>query len=298
MTRVLRTVRLWGETVKFSHSVFALPFSLIAAFLAGRAIPDRGVPYIGQVLLVVVCMVAARSVAMTFNRIADARIDSMNPRTASRPIPSGRLSLSAAWLMFALFAIVFAAACGAIHVIYSNPWPLRLCVPILIYLCGYSYAKRFTRWSHFYLGSTLALAPLCAWIVINPASVGWPVVVMMLTVVCWVSGFDIIYACQDIDVDREQGLYSLPARLSPAAALWITRTCHVLTVVGLVVLGLLTGLGWLYWAGVVLAAGLLLIENSLVRVDDYRRVNAAFFTANGLLSVMLSVAAITDILWR
>jgi len=290
------SLRAWAETIKLPHSVFALPFALMATFLAGRHLPGRNWPTLGQLGLIVLCMVAARSVAMTFNRIVDAAIDARNPRTASRALPAGLLSAGMAWGMLLLSAVTFALGCMGFLLLFGNPWPMTLGGPVLLYLCGYSLTKRLTRWSHYYLGSALALSPLAAWLAIHPPSVGWPVVVLMVTVTLWVAGFDIIYACQDVEVDRREGLYSLPAQLGPGTALWIARTSHLLVICGLALLGHLADLGAIYAAGVVLAALLLIVENAMVRAGDYRRVNVAFFTLNGLVSLALGASAIVDLL--
>jgi len=296
MTSALATLRTWGEMIKFSHSVFALPFALMAAFLAGRNIAGRGLPYAGQLLLVVVCMVAGRGVAMTFNRIVDARIDAANPRTAGRPLPAGRITRAAAWAFLVLAAVTFAAACFTFWFWYANSWPMLLGGPVLVYLCGYSFSKRFTRWSHFYLGSAIALSPPAAWLAIHPDTLGIEAIVLMAAVTLWIGGFDIIYACQDIAVDRAQGLFSLPALVGPARALWIARAAHTGTVALLVLLAHLAGLGWLYLAGVAAAAVLLLIENCLVHPGDFSKVNLAFFTVNGVVSLVMGVLTVADIL--
>jgi len=289
-------MRIWADMVKLSHSVFALPFALMAAFLAGRNIEGRGWPYWGQLGLILICMVSARSVAMTFNRIVDAQIDARNPRTANRPLPTGRLTLLAAWVMLALSAVTFGIGCLGFHIFYGNTWPILLSGPVLILLCGYSFTKRFTKWSHYHLGLALALSPLAAWVAIHPATVGPVVLLLMIAVTCWVGGFDIIYACQDIDIDHRDGLYSLPSRLGPAAALWIARGSHAVAVISLVVLGVVADLGLVYGVGVALTAALLIIENSLVHPGDYSKVNLAFFTINGMVSVMLGILAIIDVL--
>lgn len=296
MKAALTSFRVWAEMVKLPHSVFALPFALIAAFLAGRNIEGRGMPYWGQLGLVLMCMVSARSVAMTFNRIVDAGIDARNPRTAQRPLPAGRLSFVAAWMMLALAAITFGAGCLGFFVFYGNTWPILLSGPVLLFLCGYSFTKRFTRWSHYYLGTALALSPAAAWLAVDPASIGVEVVWLMVAVVGWVGGFDIIYACQDLEVDRREGLYSLPSRIGPRRALWIARASHALTVIGLIAVGITAELGVVYAVGVAVAAVLLVVENALVRPGDYRRVNMAFFTINGLVSIVLGALAITDVL--
>lgn len=294
-------VRRWGEMIKFSHSVFALPFALMATFLAAREAyraGDLGQPWptVEQLVLIVGCMVAARSTAMTFNRIVDARIDARNPRTATRPLPAGTISRRQAMTFLGAGSALFVVFCGGFHLFYDNPIPMLLSLPVLGYLCFYSYTKRFTRWSHFVLGSAIAFSPVAAWLAIHPASAGWPAVVMMAAVTCWIAGFDIIYACQDIDTDRAQGLHSLPSRLGPGPALWLARAAHVLTVVLLVALMPMAGLGWIYGLGVAIVAVLLVVENAIVRPDDFSRVNMAFFTVNGVISVALGILAITDVL--
>jgi 4-hydroxybenzoate polyprenyltransferase len=296
VSAILSSLRIWAEMVKLPHSVFALPFAIMAAFLAGRHIDGRGRPYLGQLGLILICMASARSVAMTFNRIVDARIDARNPRTAQRPLPAGRLTRLAAWAMLWLSAVTFGIGCLGFHLFFQNTWPILLCGPVLIFVCGYSFTKRFTKWSHYYLGLALALSPPASWLAVHPASLGLPVLLLMLTVVFWVAGFDIIYACQDIEVDRRESLLSLPSRVGPAAALWIARGSHLLAVAGLVALGFAAHLGVVYAAGVLLAAILLLVENSLVHPGDYSRANLAFFTINGIVSVVLGILAIVDVL--
>ncbi len=290
------SIRVWADMVKLAHSVFALPFALIATFLAGRDLADRNGPYLGQIGLIVLCMVTARSVAMTFNRIVDAEIDARNPRTASRPIPVGRLSRAAAYGMLILSAVTFAFGCMGFFLFYANTWPILLSGPVLVILCGYSFTKRFTRWSHFYLGCAIALAPPAAWLAVSPATLGLPAVLLSLIVAFWIAGFDIIYACQDIDVDRRDGLHSLPSRMGPARALWIARSAHLVVVGGLIALGVVARFGWIYAIGAGAAMILLIVENALVRPGDYRRVNLAFFTINGVISLVLAAAAITEIL--
>ncbi|MEE9295124.1 MAG: UbiA-like polyprenyltransferase [Phycisphaerae bacterium] len=295
MPGIAYSVRTWSEMIKVSHSVFALPFALIATFLAGRELEGLHRPHAGQLVLIVVCMVAGRSVAMTFNRIVDKEIDAGNPRTAGRPLPAGKLKVRAAYGFLLASAVVFVTACYGFLCFYANRWPILLAGPVLLYLCGYSYTKRFTRWSHFYLGSAIGLSPLAAWLAIHPGSIGVPVVVLSVGVMLWIAGFDIIYACQDVDCDQEQGLFSLPSRVGVGPALWTARLCHLTVVVCLVVLGMTAPLGWLYFVGVVVVAVLLGLENSLVRPNDLSKVNVAFFTVNGLVSVGLGLLAILDI---
>jgi 4-hydroxybenzoate polyprenyltransferase len=288
-------VRLWAEMIRLAHSVFALPFALVAAFLAGRHL-DSGRPGWRHLLLIVVCMVAARSVAMTFNRIVDAAIDARNPRTAGRPLPTGRLTLIQAWTFLAVAFGTFAVGCFSFRFWFGNPWPMLLGAPVIAWLCAYSFAKRFTRWSHLWLGSAIGLSPVAAWIAIDPASLGWPAVMLSAAVTLWIGGFDIIYACQDIAVDRRDGLFSLPARWGPARALLAARLAHLATAVLLVAVGLTAGLGWLYFAGAAAVAVLLVLEHHAVRPDDFSRVNLAFFTINGLVSIVFGLCAVADAL--
>lgn len=296
MNPILNSISTWADMVKLSHSVFALPFALMAAFLAGREIEGRQLPYAGQLALIVVCMVAARSVAMTFNRIVDASIDARNPRTATRPLPSGKITFAAAYAMLGLSIVTFGAGCLGFALFFDNRWPILFSGPVLAYLACYSFTKRFTKWSHLYLGSAIAIAPVAAWIAIHPQSLGAEALLLMIVVTCWIGGFDIIYACQDIEVDRREGLHSLPSRLGPARALLIARFLHACVVAGLILLGWMAGLGAWYTAGVVLASLLLIVENGLVRPDDFRRINLAFFTINGVVSLILAAATIADVL--
>lgn len=289
------STRTWAEMVKFSHSIFALPFALMAAFLAGRHLAD-GHPSAIHLILIVVCMVAARSAAMTFNRIVDATIDAANPRTANRPLPAGKLTMTQAWIFLGLSTVTYAAGCFSFYFLLDNSWPMLLGAPVLAYICGYSFAKRFTRYSHFILGSAIALSPVAAWIAVDPASLGWTVIALSAAVTLWIGGFDIIYACQDIDADRREGLHSIPARLGPAGALLITRVAHVGVVGLLIVVGFLEQLGWLYYSGVVVVAVLLVIENLAVSPTDFSKVNLAFFTINGAVSLLMGVCTIVDAL--
>ncbi len=291
----LKTLQTWGEMVKFSHSVFALPFALIATFMAGRA-NESGLPSIAQVLLILLCMVGARSFAMTFNRLADAKIDARNPRTAGRPLPSGAISSGQAWVFLLASAALFLVGCGLFWTFCANPWPTYLSLPTLGALAFYSYCKRFTAAAHFVLGAVIAFAPMAAWIAISPETLGWSAIVLTGCVLFWIAGFDIIYACQDYEVDKDEGLFSVPARLGIAKALMVSRACHVATVSLLVLFGWQTGLGWLFWAAAALTTMLLVYEQSLVKANDLSRVNLAFFTLNGVLSLTLGIATVADIL--
>lgn len=301
MLTAMSVVQRWAEMIKFSHSIFAMPFALIATFLASRAAyraEDAAHPWpsVGQLVLIVICMVAARSVAMTFNRIVDAVYDVRNPRTAGRAIPAGSISRNQATLFLVLAATVFILACAGFGWLDGNYIPLVLSIPVLAYLCFYSYTKRFTTGSHFVLGSAIAFSPVAAWLAIHPVSIGWPAVLLMGAVTCWIAGFDIIYACQDIAVDRKEKLFSIPSRLGPARALWIARISHFVTVVLLLLMLPMADLGWLYLVAVILVAMLLAIENAIVHPNDFSRVNLAFFTLNGVVSLMLGLLAIIDCL--
>ncbi len=290
-------VRTWGEMIKFSHSVYALPFALVATVLAGRQRVPAG-PTAAQLLLILGSMVTARSFAMTFNRIADLAHDRRNPRTQGRPLVIGAITLRQAWLFAAAAAILFVAACGGFWLIDGNAWPLLLSGPVLGYLAAYSYAKRFTRYAHFFLGAAIASAPVAAWIAIHPASLGVAGLLLMLAGATWIAGFDIIYACQDVDVDRRDGLHSLPARIGIGPALWVSRGCHVVTVAALLLLWLVESLGGVYLAGVGIVTMLLALEQSVVRADDLSRVNLAFFSINGVVGLVFGAATIADVLLR
>ncbi len=291
MSRMAAQVRTWGEMVKFSHSVFALPFALLATFLAARpGLPDA--PLLG---LIVACMVAARSAAMTFNRIVDVRYDALNPRTAGRPLPAGRISRRAAWVFFLVAAAAFVAGCGGFWWLRGNVWPLVLSLPVLGLLCLYSYTKRFTAFSHIVLGAGIALSPVAAWIATNPATLGAPAWLLLAAVTFWIAGFDLIYACQDAGFDRSVGLESVPARFGIPTALWLARAFHAVTVTTLVAVGMAAGLHTPYFVGVGCVAALLIVENALVRPDDLSRVNLAFFTVNGIVGIVLGGLGVLDV---
>ncbi len=292
MRRALSVVHTWGEMIRFSHSLFALPFAVLATFLAAR--PQ--LPQLTQFGLILLAMVGARSAAMTFNRLADARLDAMNPRTAARALPRGRISPRAAWLFFAAACAAFVLACAGFRWLYGNPWPLILCAPVLLLLCLYSYTKRLTRWSHLALGAAIGFSPVAAWIAISPQTLGAPAWLLMVAVLFWIGGFDVIYACQDVEFDRRHGVHSLPAKIGIGPALWLTRAFHATTIAALAGVGLTAGLGWLYLTGVALVALLLAVENSLVRPHDLRYVNVAFFTINGIVGVVLGLLGVLDII--
>lgn len=291
MSNVAHNFARWADMIKLAHSVFALPFALLAMFLAARP----GFPTWLDGALILLCMVAARSAAMTFNRLADARIDAANPRTAQRPLPAGCISPTAAWTFFAGAAALFVLGCVGFGLVDQNWWPAALSLPVLAFLCFYSYTKRFTRWSHVVLGAGIAFSPVAAWIAIEPATLGATAWLLMAAVLFWIAGFDLIYACQDVDFDREAQLHSVPARMGIAAALWLARAFHFVTIAALVGVGLSAELGVIYFVGVAIVAVLLAIENALVAPNDLSKVNLAFFTVNGVVGIVLGLLGIADV---
>jgi 4-hydroxybenzoate polyprenyltransferase len=282
---MLSTSRSLLELIRFSHTLFALPFALTSAALAWKLSGFHAL----QLLGILLGMVFARSAAMAFNRLADRRFDALNPRTAMRHLPAGRLTAGVVWL-FLLFCVAGFLTSTLIFLAFANPWPLYLSVPVLLFLCAYSFTKRFTSLSHVWLGASLGLAPLAAWIairgVVSLSDLAAPLV-LGGAVLFWVTGFDIFYACQDVDFDRRTRLRSIPATLGVRASLRLALLCH------LVMLGLLAGLYWaaapnlgaIYLAGVAAVALLLVYEHWLVRPDDLSRVNQAFFQVNGVISI-------------
>jgi 4-hydroxybenzoate polyprenyltransferase len=295
ISRMFTRIRHLLELIRFSHTVFALPFALLAGLMAWtyRARLEPPVPWRWRELAgILLCMVVARSTAMAFNRIADRKIDAANPRTWRRHLPSGVLSLASVVAFATVCAVGFVAS--TLLFLPGNPWPLYLSVPVLLFLCGYSFAKRFTWLAHFWLGAALMLAPLCAWIALVGLVNLWPSLLLGLAVLFWVAGFDMIYACQDAAVDVAQGLRSIPARFGVLGALRLAAACHLGAMAALASLPLVFPLlGWVYWAGIAAVAVLLLYEHYLVRPDDLTRVNVAFFHVNAIISLgLLAVGAI------
>lgn len=290
---IWRRLRLFLELIRFSHTVFALPFALFAAVMAWlgpEAPPWRWRDLLGVVL----CMVFARSTAMAFNRLADRQWDALNPRTRMRHLPAGLLTPAAVWLFTGVSALGFVAST---LLFLPNRWPIYLALPVLVFVCGYSLAKRFTALSHFWLGAALMLAPVAAWLAIR-GGLDWPPVVLGTAVLLWVAGFDIIYACQDHAVDVQLGLHSVPAALGIKRALRLAAICHLGTVAALLLLPqTYPGLGGIYLAGVVAVAALLAYEHYLVRPDDLARVNTAFFHVNAVISLGVLAVGTLDLLW-
>ena len=334
---MIKVISHFLALVRFSHTLFALPFALLSGIMAWRlrviedydgskplylsdssGIQDVTIS-VGRIQLdldgilashfdihwwellgILLCMVTARTTAMAFNRLVDRRIDAENPRTAGRHLPAGILSVAQVTTLTIASGLAFIAST---LLFLPNYLPLYLSVPVLVFLCGYSYAKRFTSYAHYWLGTALALSPVAAWIAIrgevvmqNPVDL-LPPLVLGAAVLTWVGGFDIIYACQDFEYDRSRGLHSVPARWGVAAALRIAGISHLLTIAALACLPLVyPPFGWLYWLAVAVVALLLVYEHALVRPDDLDRVNTAFFNVNAVISLGLLAVSTLD-LW-
>ncbi|HUE04349.1 MAG TPA: UbiA-like polyprenyltransferase [Bryobacteraceae bacterium] len=287
-----KRIRLTLEMIKFEHSIFALPFALTGALLAVRQSGLSARAAWGKIGWIVVAMVGARSAAMAFNRLIDAGIDARNPRTRLRHLPSGVLSRGFTWGFVAFSALVLVFAAGEL-----NPLCFRLAPLALGIVFFYSFTKRFTSFSHLVLGFALGVAPAAAWIAIAGAldpRILW----LTAAVTFWTAGFDIIYACQDFEFDSVEGLFSLPRRLGIAGALRVARLLHVLMIACLLALVYSFRLGALSVAGVAAVTGLLIYEHSLVKPNDLSRVDAAFFTMNGYVSMLFFVFWAADILWK
>ena len=284
---VLHNLRVTLEMIKWEHSIFALPFALCGAMLAAG-----GWPSVHQLLWIIVAMVAARSAAMAFNRWADAAIDAANPRTSARALPAGHLSPA--------FVVSFVVVSSAVFVLAAsqlNRLSLLLSPVALAVLLLYSYTKRVTRWSHLVLGFALGIAPAAAWIAVR-GSLDPRILLLTAAVTFWVGGFDVLYACQDYDFDRGAGLHSLPRYFGVRGALWIARVFHLVMIGFLIGLFLAFGLGKLAVLGIVVVILLLLYEHSLVKPNDLSKLNAAFFTMNGVISVLFFVFVAADLLLR
>ena len=284
---LLRNLRVTLEMIKWEHSIFALPFALCGAMLAAG-----GFPTVHQLLWIVIAMVAARSAAMAFNRLADASIDAANPRTSARALPAGVLSPMFVTTFVVISSVVFILAAAQLNRLALWLSPVALAVLLL-----YSYTKRFTRWSHLVLGFALGIAPAAAWIAVR-GSLDPRILLLTAAVTFWVGGFDVLYACQDFDFDRQTGLHSIPRHLGIPGALWVARAFHVIMLALLITLLWSFGLGKLAIAGVIVVAALLAYEHSLVAADDLSKLNAAFFTMNGVISVLFFAFVAGDLLLR
>lgn len=273
--------------VKLPHTVFALPFALVGLTLASYRAPVRWT----QVAWIVVAFTAARFAAMAFNRIVDRHIDARNPRTATRELPAGVLSLREAWVSVIVAVAVFAFAAWSLA-----PLCLYLSPVAIAWVLWYSYTKRFTRWSHLVLGAGLGIAPVGGYLAITGqwSRPWWMLVALAAAVTTWVGGFDILYSLQDVAFDREHGLHSVPVKFGEAGAVIVSRVMHVLTIAAFVAVGVATDAGVLYWAGVLVAAAILFYEHSLVKPHDLSRLDAAFFSMNGILSITFFVFVLAE----
>lgn len=284
----MKPVRDFLELIKFEHTVFALPFAYLGMLLAAE-----GWPTWEQFLWITIAMASARTLAMGFNRIADRWIDSRNPRTANRPLVKGTISLKTAWAGTLLAGGILAVAAWQL-----GPFTLLLLPGAILFLIGYSFTKRFTWMSHFILGFTDGLAPVGAWAAIRASLFTYedlPAWILLGVVTFWIAGFDLIYACQDIEIDRQEGLQSIPARFGISVALKLSSISHVITVFLLIILGLFSDLGWPYWIGLVIVTLLLVWEHRMVHPNDLTNIDMAFFNINSYISVTLFLAILTAI---
>lgn len=279
---LIEKVKLFLELIKFEHTIFALPFAYLGMVLAAG-----GLPTFHQFFWVTVAMASARTLAFAVNRLADRRFDATNPRTAKRPSVTGALSTRTITLFAALSLGMLAVAAALL-----NPLTLLLFPGAVVFLLGYSYTKRFTSLCHWVLGFTDGLAPMGGWIAVRGSAFtpeDLPAWLLMFAVTFWIAGFDLIYACQDVEHDQREGLYSWPSRYGIASALFLAKANHTLTILLLVGLGLVARLGWPYWIGLVITAGLLYYENSIVKPNDLSRLNIAFLNLNSYVAVTLFV---------
>ncbi len=294
---MIRKIRELLELIRFSHTLFAMPFALLAAGMAWAdgLQADPPIRFRWQDLAgLLFCMVTARSAAMAFNRLADRKLDALNPRTADRHLPTGRLSPAAVGAFTIFCSIGFVAST---LLFLPNRWPIYASGPVLAFLFAYSYTKRFTVLSHFWLGAALMLAPMAAWVAIR-AELAWAPVVLAGAVLLWVAGFDILYACQDVEFDRKMHLYSIPARLGVAGALQAAKLCHAGMAVLLAVLPAVFPLfGEIYYIGLLAITALLAYEHAIVRPDDLSRVNQAFFHVNAVVGLGLLAVGLADLWW-
>ena len=277
MASILDSIKTTLAMIKFEHTLFALPFAFLGAILAAN-----GLPTWQQMLWITVAMIGSRSAAMTFNRIVDRDIDAKNPRTANREIPSGKLSVGFAWTFLYVSIAVFVLAA------YMLNWLTFAMSPVaLIFVLGYSYAKRFTSLAHLFLGIALAISPSAAWIAVRGSLNDEIPLLLSLLVFMWTSGFDVLYACQDFEFDRKAGLRSIPARYGIKNSLWIARLFHFQAFIVLLLLWLATGMMWIALGGVVVVGLLLIYQHTLVKANNLSRMNAAFFTTNAFVSFIL-----------
>jgi len=280
----MRQVKILLDNIRFEHTIFALPFAYLGMVLAAN-----GLPTLSQFIWITLAMASARTLAMSLNRLIDRELDARNPRTLNRPLPRGLISPRAvAGIVFAAFVIFEFAA-------WQLNWLCFVLSPLaLIFLVGYHYAKRFTWLTHWILGFTDGIAAAGGWVAVR-ASLDPLALLLWFVVVVWMAGFDLIYACQDVEVDRRDGLYSVPSRFGLATALTLARVNHAITVVALAAVGMVAGLGWVYWLGWLIVAALLAYENAIVKPNDLSRLDLAFFNVNGYISVLVFVSALFGI---
>jgi 4-hydroxybenzoate polyprenyltransferase len=298
---VLGSLKLAASDIKLHHSVFALPFAVLGAVMAwDRSVPGSSVQrFAGQMALVVACMVFARTWAMMVNRLADARYDAMNPRTARRAIASGQLSVPAALGITVASALLFITGAAAFWFFFENPWPTYLCLPVLGWLALYSFAKRFTALCHVLLGSALAISPLAAALAVNPAALTsvWSLYALCIMITCWVAGFDVIYALQDEDFDRGIALHSIPAKLGSRGAALLARTLHVIAAGALIAVGLIDPrLNAIYFAAAGFACACLVLEHVILARSGLKGLPLVFFTLNGVISCVVGGVGTVEIL--
>jgi 4-hydroxybenzoate polyprenyltransferase len=278
-------LRILLEMIKFEHTIFALPFAYIGAFLAAKGVPD-----LWASVWILVAMVGARTAAMTFNRIVDLPFDAKNPRTRGRALPRGSVRPRDAWIMVIVSAGLFFLAAYEL-----NPLAFMLSPVFLMILLSYSYTKRFTSLSHLFLGLSLGMAPIGGWIAVR-GSMGILPLVLSTGVLFWVAGFDILYACMDKDFDQREGLYSIPARLGIRRAFWISDLFHLLAFVAFISVGMMAHLNWIYYLGILITFVLMVMQRLVVSPDDLSRMNMAFFTLNGAISIVLFVATVMSLI--
>jgi 4-hydroxybenzoate polyprenyltransferase len=285
---MISKLRVFLEMIKFEHTLFALPFAFVGAIL-GAVTMEKRLPEWSECGWILLAMVGARTAAMGLNRVIDKAIDGRNPRTAMRAIPAGLLKSKDVLIFIVISLILLFWAASQL-----NSLSLKLLPLAVFLLVFYSYTKRFTWACHIVLGLTIGLAPLGGWVAVT-GSVTWTAIILYITVALWTAGFDVIYACQDVDFDRKEGLHSIPARFGISRALGIARMLHALTAAGFALLLILTDLSWWYFAGMVVAAVLLLYEHRMVKPNDLSKLNAAFFTMNGVLSAVIFVFTFIDL---
>ena len=289
----------FARDIKLSHSIFAMPYALLATMLAAQHDGIEGrFPTILQIILIVACMIFARSFAMGMNRLIDADLDKLNPRTARRSIPSGRTSRQFVLLICLICAMMFCASTSIFGVIYKNWLPLFFSIPTLAFIGLYPYLKRYSRWVHFYLGAALGLAPICAWIAIAGSIESTPILIG-LGVLFWTAGFDILYATADVESDHQTGVWSIPAKFGISRALWIARIVHVFSIVMFGEAMLISpDLGLFFGIGLGIACALLIYEHSLVKPNDLSKLNVAFFTLNGIIAIVVGGLGIMGVILK